>query len=114
MILGSSGENIYPEEIEQVIKDEEGVAEAIVIQRNKTLIALIELSDDLVNDISQFKDNLLAKVNSKVSSSARIGEVQVMKEPFIKTATQKIRRFLYKDSAPTIEEETKKNENGKN
>ncbi len=114
MILGSSGENIYPEEIEQVIKDEEGVAEAIVIQRNKTLIALIELSDGLVNDISQFKDNLLAKVNSKVSSSARIGEVQVMKEPFIKTATQKIRRFLYKDSAPTIEEETKKNENGKN
>ena len=33
-----------------------------------------------------------------------------MKEPFIKTATQKIRRFLYKDSAPTLED---KNENGK-
>lgn len=114
MILGASGENIYPEEIEKVIKNEEGVAEAIVIQRNKTLIALIELSDGLVNDVTQFKDNLLAKVNSKVSSNSKIGEVQVMKEPFIKTATQKIRRFLYKDSAPTIEEENKKNEVGKN
>ena len=37
-----------------------------------------------------------------------------MKEPFIKTATQKIRRFLYKDTAPTLEEDSKKNENGKN
>lgn len=114
MILGASGENIYPEEIEKVIKDEEGVAEAIVIQRNKTLIALIELSDGIVKDITEFKNNLLAKVNSKVSNSSKIGEVQVMKEPFIKTATQKIRRFLYKDSAPTLEEDSKKNENGKN
>lgn len=110
MILGPSGENIYPEEIEKVIKDEEGVAEAIVIQRNKTLIALIELTDGVVKDITKFKDNLLSKVNSKISGNSKIGEVQVMKEPFVKTATQKIRRFLYKDSAPTLED---KNENRK-
>ena len=110
MILGPSGENIYPEEIEKVIKDEEGVAEAIVIQRNKSLIALIELSDGVIEDINKFKHNILDKVNSKVSTNSKIGEVQIMKEPFIKTATQKIRRFLYKDSAPTLED---KNENGK-
>mgnify|MGYP002520540895 FL=1 len=111
MILGPSGENIYPEEIEKVIKNEEGVAEAIVVQRNKTLIALIELSDGVVKDINKFKDALLSKVNSKISHNSKIGEVQVMKEPFVKTATQKIRRFLYKDSAPTLED---KNENRKN
>ncbi len=110
MILGPSGENIYPEEIEKVIKNEEGVAEAIVVQRNKTLIALIELSDGVVKDINKFKDALLSKVNSKISHNSKIGEVQVMKEPFVKTATQKIRRFLYKDSAPTLED---KNENRK-
>ena len=110
MILGPSGENIYPEEIEKVIKDEEGVAEAIVIQRNKSLIALIELSDGVIDDLNKFKHNILDKVNSKVSTNSKIGEVQIMKEPFIKTATQKIRRFLYKDSAPTLED---KNENGK-
>jgi len=111
MILGPSGENIYPEEIEKVIKNEEGGAEAIVVQRNKTLIALIELSDGVVKDINKFKDALLSKVNSKISHNSKIGEVQVMKEPFVKTATQKIRRFLYKDSAPTLED---KNENRKN
>ena len=110
IILGPSGENIYPEEIEKVIKDEDGVAEAIVIQRNKSLIALIELSDGVIEDINKFKHNILDKVNSKVSTNSKIGEVQIMKEPFIKTATQKIRRFLYKDSAPTLED---KNENGK-
>lgn len=107
MIVGSSGENIYPEEIENVIKNEDGVAEAIVIQRNKTLIALIELSDGVVNDISKFKEKILHSVNSKVSQASKVSEVQIMKEPFIKTATQKIRRFLYKDSAPTIEESEK-------
>ena len=115
MILGPSGENVYPEEIEKVIKDEDGVAEAIVVQRNKALVALIELSDGVVKDITKFKDNLLKIVNSKVSSSSKIDEVQVMKEPFIKTATQKIRRFLYKNSAPTMEDESRnsKDENRK-
>lgn len=108
MILGPSGENIYPEEIEKVIKDNEGVAEAIVVQRNKTLIALIELSDGVVKNIEEFKKKVLTKVNSNVNASSKIGEVQIMKEPFVKTATQKIRRFLYKDSAPTHEDKNHK------
>ena len=37
----------------------------------------------------------------------QVSSIEVMKEPFEKTATQKIRRFRYKDSAPTIEEEQK-------
>lgn len=114
MILGPSGENIYPEEIEKVIKDQEGVAEAIVIERNKKLIALIELADGFVADVENFKKKLLSTVNSKVAGSSKIGEAQIMKEPFIKTATQKIRRFLYKDSAPTIEESQKKDADSKN
>ena len=66
MILGPSGENIYPEEIENVLNNVEGVSE-----------------------------------------SSQVSSVEVMKEPFEKTATQKIRRFKYKDSAPTVEEDMK-------
>jgi hypothetical protein len=44
-----------------------------------------------------------------VNKSSQVSSVEVMKEPFEKTATQKIRRFKYKESAPTVESE-KKNE----
>ena len=46
-------------------------------------------------------------VNKNVSKASQVSSVEVMKEPFEKTATQKIRRFKYKDSAPTVEEEKK-------
>lgn len=43
--------------------------------------------------------------NKSVNKSSQVSSVEVMKEPFEKTATQKIRRFKYKESAPTVEEE---------
>lgn len=43
--------------------------------------------------------------NKSVNKSSLVSSVEVMKEPFEKTATQKIRRFKYKESAPTVEEE---------
>ena len=87
MILGPSGENIYPEEIENVLNNVEGVSESIVVERGGRLVALVQ---PMENYIEWDKDS------------------EVMKEPFEKTATQKIRRFRYKESAPTIEESMKK------
>ena len=46
--------------------------------------------------------------NRNVNKSSQVSSVEVMKEPFEKTATQKIRRFKYKESAPTVEEENRK------
>ena len=116
MILGPSGENIYPEEIENVINNVEGVSESIVVERNGRLVALVqpmenyiewnnENVDKIYDFIESWKAKLLGDVNKSVNKSSQVSSVEVMKEPFEKTATQKIRRFKYKESAPTVEQE---------
>ena len=118
MILGPSGENIYPEEIENVINNVEGVSESIVVERDGRLVALVapqenfiqwdkEGEDTLYEKLDAWKKKLLSITNKNVSKASQVSSVEVMKEPFEKTATQKIRRFKYKDSAPTVEEELK-------
>ena len=118
MILGPSGENIYPEEIENVINNVEGVSESIVVERDGRLVALVapqenfiqwdkESEDKLYEKLDAWKKKLLSVTNKNVSKASQVSSIEVMKEPFEKTATQKIRRFKYKDSAPTVEEEKK-------
>ena len=118
MILGPSGENIYPEEIENVINNVEGVSESIVVERDGKLVALVqpaenyiqwdkESEDKLYEKLDAWKAKLLKVTNKNVSKASQVSSVEVMKEPFEKTATQKIRRFKYKESAPTVEEEKK-------
>ena len=118
MILGPSGENIYPEEIENVINNVEGVSESIVVERDGKLVALVqpdenyiqwdkESEDKLYEKLDAWKAKLLKITNKNVSKASQVSSVEVMKEPFEKTATQKIRRFKYKESAPTVEEEQK-------
>ena len=121
MILGPSGENIYPEEIENVLNNVEGVGEAIVVERNGRLVALVspienfiewdkESEDKLYEKLDKWKAKIMSITNKNVNKSSQVSSIEVMKEPFEKTATQKIRRFKYKDTAPTVEEEKKKKE----
>ena len=118
MILGPSGENIYPEEIESVINNVEGVSESIVVERDGKLVALVqpaenfiqwdkESEDKLYEKLDKWKASLLKKVNKSVNKTSQVSSVEVMKEPFEKTATQKIRRFRYKTDAPTVESQKK-------
>jgi len=118
MILGPSGENIYPEEIENVINNIEGINESIVVEREGKLVALVqphenfiewdkESEDKLYETLDAWKAKVLKMVNKNVSKASQVSSVEVMKEPFEKTATQKIRRFKYKDTAPTVEEDKK-------
>ena len=118
MILGPSGENIYPEEIENVINNIEGVSESIVVERDGKLVALVqptenfidwdkENEDKIYEKLDKWKASLLKFTNKNVSKASQVNSVEVMKEPFEKTATQKIRRFKYKESAPTVESEQK-------
>ncbi len=110
-ILGSSGENIYPEEIEMVINDIEGVNESLVMEREGKLVALVKFDDNVLNwdqaaedkffeNLQTLKNTVLEYVNKKVGKNSKINEVEAMKEPFEKTATKKIRRFKYKDYHP--------------
>ena len=118
MILGPSGENIYPEEIENVVNNIEGVSESIIVERNGRLVALVQPSEDFIQwnnesedklyeKLDNWKDKILSFTNKNVNKSSQVSSVEVMKEPFEKTATQKIRRFKYKESAPTVEQEKK-------
>ncbi len=119
MILGPSGENIYPEEIENVLNNVEGVGESIVVERNGRLVALVSpaegfiewdkaTEDKFYEKLAHWKAKILSITNKSVNKSSQVSSIEVMKEPFEKTATQKIRRFKYKESAPTVEEEEKK------
>lgn len=107
MILGPSGENIYPEEIERVINNLEEVNESIVLERDGRLVALVHFNDNILDWNQEGEDQFFEKlearkkavlsyVNKHVSKFSKVNDVEVMKEPFEKTATQKIRRFKYK------------------
>ena len=106
VIIGASGENIYPEEIESVINNIESVNESLVVQRAGNLVALVvfnenvidwnlEGEDKFITDLEEKKKAILEKVNASVNRFSKINSVEIQKEPFIKTATHKIKRFLY-------------------
>ena len=106
MIVGASGENIYPEEIENVINSFDGIGDSLVIQRDGRLIALVKFEDNVIDwnlegqdkfieDMERRRQAVLDFVNQKVSRFSKIKDVEIQKEPFSKTATHKIRRFLY-------------------
>lgn len=112
MIVGSSGENIYPEEIESVINNFKYVIESLVVEQKGKIVAMVHFNREelekkyhhLKEGVSQFVDNKLEElkrelheyVNSKVNKFSRIQNVLLHPKPFQKTATQKIKRFLYK------------------
>lgn len=109
MILGPSGENIYPEEIEKVINGLEDVAESLVVDRDGKLVALVQLEENAINwNLAGEKDfyerlesvqkSIRDQVNKVVGKSSKIASVEIQQEPFKKTATMKIRRFLYRDN----------------
>jgi long-chain acyl-CoA synthetase len=111
MIVGASGENIYPEEIESVINNFRFVVESLVIQQKGKLVAYVHLNieelekkyhhmkEDMSRQFEDKKKELLAElhqyVNSKVNKFSQINKVVNQPSPFQKTATLKIKRFLY-------------------
>lgn len=120
MILGASGENIYPEEIESVINGLEEINESLVVEREGHLVALVHFNDNIIDwdsareekflaNLQERKEAILNYVNSHVNKSSHIKRIEVQEKPFIKTATQKIKRFLYRSKdAPEQEESIEK------
>jgi len=100
MIVGSTGENIYPEEIESILNQHELVTESLVIQKDGKLIALVylqDLKDDLRDQISEVYNDIMNYVNSKVGKMSRIAGIHEQQDGFEKTPTMKIKRYLYSD-----------------
>ena len=110
IIVGPSGENIYPEQIEAVINANMFVADSLVFDDNGILTARINLDYDKLDEelgvkkksetevhkeVTEVLEAIRKEVNDSVSTFSRLKKVIEQKEPFIKTATKKIRRYLY-------------------
>lgn len=116
MILGPSGENIYPEEIEAVLNNMEGVMESMVYESKGKIIAKVYLNQEelakkyeffkqaasekhsevhkkVVNYMQQMKH----KLNGSLNRFSHVSELRLISQPFEKTPTHKIKRYLYLD-----------------
>ena len=105
MILGASGQNIYPEEIENMINATEGVEESLVISEGGKLIALIypNKEDDNIKamspeEIKQAMETNISALNTKLPAYSKISGVRIMDEEFKKTPKRSIKRYEYQKS----------------
>jgi long-chain acyl-CoA synthetase len=111
MIVGASGENIYPEEIESVINKMRFVLESLVVEKKGKLVAMVHLNMEeveqhfhhLKEEANQYfhekTDEILKeihkKVNDELNKFSRLQAIVLQPTPFEKTPTKKIKRFLY-------------------
>jgi long-chain acyl-CoA synthetase len=110
IIVGSSGENIYPEQIEAAINAHNFVADSLVLDNEGILTARIYLDYDKLDKIlgiqhrsetkthakvAELLEEIRLEVNENISSFSRIKKVIEQREEFIKTPTKKIKRYLY-------------------
>ncbi|NCB67892.1 MAG: long-chain fatty acid--CoA ligase [Bacteroidia bacterium] len=109
-IVGASGENIYPEDIESVINNTQYVVESLVVEEDGYLVAKVILDLEAIEkNLSHLKSvfeekkekyvewiqHFTKELNAKLNRASQINRVDIMDEPFEKTASQKIKRFLY-------------------
>ena len=103
MILGASGQNIYPEEIEQQLNNMPYVAESLIVSRDGKIVALIH--PDYDNTAHQGMDNVaveaqmrenIKNLNAALPSFSQISDFEIFMEEFEKTPKRSIKRFMYK------------------
>jgi long-chain acyl-CoA synthetase len=102
MLLGASGQNIYPEEIEDRLNSMALVNESIVIQREEKLVALIHPDYDearnlglSAEDLEKIMEQNRVEINQTLPSYSKISAVQLHEDEFAKTPKKSIKRFLY-------------------
>lgn len=111
MIVGPSGENVYPEEIESLINNLNIVKESLVVERAGKLVGLVHLDHEILEEqFKNFKEDakefieekinevlkeIHIQVNSRLNKFSQLQMVIAQAQPFEKTPTLKIKRFLY-------------------
>ena len=102
MILGSGGENIYPESVEDKLNNLPYVLETLVLEKDGRIIALVypdyeSLDNNHITEaqIPEIMEQNRIAANKLLADFSRIYKFQIVSEPFQKTPTQKIKRFLY-------------------
>jgi long-chain acyl-CoA synthetase len=102
MILGASGQNIYPEEIEAKVTNLPFVAECVVTEREGKLVAMVfpdmeALKTENINDdeLPKIMEENRNKVNGELPKYQQISKIELVKEEFEKTPKKNIKRFKY-------------------
>jgi len=103
LIVGASGQNIYPEEIEDKLNNQPYVIESIVVERDKKLVALVFPDYDRVSQesldsmgLAQLMEENRMKLNMLLPVFSRITKIEIQNQEFEKTPKRSIKRFLYK------------------
>lgn len=98
MILNSSGQNIYPEEVEAVVSSNPYVNECLVVDRQGKIVALVypEIPEDLDADAkAAIPGEIRATANKSLPAYSQIAKVELVDTPFEKTPKMSIKRYLY-------------------
>jgi len=102
MILGPSGKNIYPEEIESVINNQKYITESLVISEDNKLIGLIypdydQIKNENLNDeqVKAIIEEARKTVNDRLPDYLAVSKFRIHSEEFVKTPKRSIKRFLY-------------------
>jgi len=103
MLLGPAGQNIYPEELEARLQNIDIVSDALVLERDHDIIALIYPDPDYIKNSGLSEENIkdelnaaLKLVNKDLPGYSKIIRFETMKDEFEKTPTSKIKRYKYK------------------
>ena len=103
MLLGPSGQNIYPEEIEDKLNSMQLVLESVVVQRDTKLVALVHPDMDAATDLgirhdalAQLMEQNRIQVNEQLAAYCKLAEIEIHKNEFEKTPKKSIKRYLYK------------------
>ncbi len=102
MLLGPSGQNIYPEELEDKLTTQPYVAECVVIERERKLVALVYPDKESVQSASLTEEQLITimnenrhRVNKELPKYEHISRIELVNQEFEKTPKKNIKRFLY-------------------
>ena len=102
MILGPSGQNIYPEEVETVVNNQPYVVDSLVIEDNGGLTALIypDFAQGARDGMKQeafvaYLEGTLSELNKELPNYAKLKKIEVMSEDFERTPKKSIKRYLY-------------------
>lgn len=106
MLLGSNGQNVYPEEIEDKLNSMAMVNESIVIQHGDKLVGLVHPDMDEVHsmgftddDLNNIMEQNRRELNTQLPPFCKISEIKLQYEEFQKTPKKSIKRYLYQNAA---------------
>ena len=104
MLLGSNGQNVYPEEIEDKLNSMAYVNESLIVQKGDKLIGLVHPDYDEAKAMDFNDDDLMSimeqnrlKLNEQLPPFCNISELRLHEDEFVKTPKKSIKRYLYKD-----------------